>query len=191
MTLADFWQTLLARRGFLLWTLVGALLAASIFTTTQRNGVEGRFAILLQRQDGDQAVKSVFDFDYDNFYALRAAEVTIKMAAEFLKDPVFVADLPSHYSLTPRVYGPQYLKLFFKVPDEAMALALRDGVVKALNLRLASLGNPKMPPAFVATHADFEAKTYQAPLFFNLILATFLVMMGDIVYFYYLSSRKL
>ena len=131
-----------------------------------------------------------FDFDADTFLALRAAEATAKTATEFLKAPVFRAGLAPHQSLTPRVFAPQYLKVFFRTGDEAAAVALRDSAVAVLNERLAQLVASDEVAPFIVRHADFEIWPYRAPVFANLLLAIFVGLMGSTGYLVAINEKQ-
>ena len=190
MTLKQLLDLIRTNRAFITWSTAIVVAMTLIYTLTTGGGVEGRFALLVVRQAPVPYTQNSFDFDADTFFALRAAEATAKTAAEFLKDPVFRAGLAPHQLLTPRVFAPQYLKVFFRTGDEAAAVALRDSAVAVLNERLAQLVASDEVAPFIVRHADFEIWPYRAPVFANLLLAIFVGLMGSTGYLVAINEKQ-
>ena len=189
MTLKQLFDLMQVNKAFIAWSTAIVVAMTLIYTLTTGGGVEGRFALLVVRQAPVPYTQNSFDFDADTFFALRAAEATAKTAAEFLKDPVFRAGLAPHQLLTPRVFAPQYLKVFFRTGDEAAAVALRDSAVTALNERLKQLVAGEEVAPFIVRHADFEIAPYRPPILANLILAIFVGLTGSIGLLIFRNSK--
>lgn len=168
MTIAEIWAIIKARREFITWFTGLLLLVVFAFTLFTAGGVKASFAVLLTRAAPVSMAANVYDEAYDTFYALRAAELTTKMLAEFLKDPAFRQAVPFNGPLATRIFGVQLFRVYLEAPAEAAAAEGRDKIIMALNKRLQTLAGQDNQAAFLAQAADFSASA-NSPHWLNLL----------------------